>query len=176
MKTLTFTVPDKEVRNVTRTVTKRLEDCTAEEVMLAYRQNKPEDFTKSAEQIVLDEAYEMPMEELLDRANAQLKEKADAELEIFRTQNAYTWMATEPRYKQTPENAQLITDMLNRLGMRGTVTDLAYCFDELNAQRKLDTNFVPPAPKPMWTTEELSQMPLEDVKAAIEQMHRDGIY
>ena len=157
-------------------VTRRADDMSPDEVLEAYRQNCPEDWEPTPEQKAKNELYEMPMEELKAKADAEQKSQAAAELEQFRTQNAYSFMAVEPRYKVTPENAELMIGMLDRLGMRGTVSDMRYCFDELNAQRKLDVNFVPPAPKKIWTEAELRAMPLEQAAACIEQMGRDGIF
>lgn len=173
---ISFSVPDTETKSVRRTVTKQISEMTPEEVMEAYRQNVPQDWEPTPEQKVINEMYAMPIEELQQKADQQLKAADAQEREKYRTQNAFTWMPTEARYKRTPANAHAIVDELNAQGLRGSVAEIAAVFEHLAAQGKLELNLVQPSPKKIWTREELYAMPLERMEECIVQMAKDGIF
>jgi hypothetical protein len=154
-------------------------NCSMDELeRYLYRQNYYEECVRRDEvkKREKDPAYQMPLEDLRIKAELEGAKTEAEELENYRTSNAWTFMASCPRYKKTPANATILVDELNRLNMRGSVSDFQYIFDELDAQRKIETNWIAPTPKKIWTREELSVMPLEDAKSAIEQMGRDGIF
>ena len=123
-----------------------------------------------------DRRYTIPLEQLKAEAEADQKAREDQERDQFRTQNAYTFMAHEPRYKVSPSNAVAIENELNTRKLRGTVNDLKNVFEDLAAQGKLELNNVPPGPKKIYSLAEFQAMAPEEMKDAVSRMHADGIF
>ena len=88
---------------------------------------------------------------------------------------AATWIASQPAYAVTPENADKLVAELNSRGLRGSVNDLAVCFDHLVAHGDIQPKPRPVPPVKLLSNEELGQMSASQIKAYIEDASRKGI-
>jgi hypothetical protein len=134
--------------------------------------------------------YEMPMDDLKEIADRQLKERHRAELENFRTQTGATFYANSPEYRAAIEScpntvegrkkrnaiAQSMVDALDAQGLQGTVAELAAVFSQLVNTGTIQPPNLSPAPSRIYTEQELRQMPMQECERAIIEMSRNGIY
>ena len=150
---------------------KRLDEMTAAEIREQWQKARPAEFAQT------DPLYTMSMDELRAKAAAEARAAAAAELDQRQAQSAISWMASEPRYRPTQRNAEVLDSEIQRRKLAGTVSDLQTVFADLAAQGKLELN-PPPAPQParVYSEAELRAMPLDEMRAAIAEMARNGIY
>jgi hypothetical protein len=111
--------------------------------------------------------YDLPKEKLAQEWEARGKAVDEAELESYREKQAKVWMASQPGYTPSPEAAQKIVALVNKMGMQGSVADLQMAFDILCEKGELEA---PAQPVPVYTREELSQMSAADCRRALEEM------
>jgi hypothetical protein len=111
--------------------------------------------------------YDMPKEDLKTEWEKSGKAVETAELEKYREGQAKIWMASQPGYTPSPDAAQKIVALVNKMGMQGSVADLQMAFDILCEKGELEA---PAQPVPVYTREELSQMSAADCRRALEQM------
>ena len=142
------------------------------------RFGNPSDFEPTAEQQARDAVYALPLEELKARANEEAKQVDAQRREEYRTQNAHSWRATpgSARYKMTPSNAEKMVAALDEFKMEGSVVDLQTVFDHLSSQGSLELNLPTYTPKPYISQEEFSQLSVEEMRTAMEQLKEDGIF
>jgi len=119
--------------------------------------------------------YQKPMEELTAEWETEGRAIEAQELEVFRERNAELFIASEPRYEVTPQNGKILADKVLQLGMKGTLSDIKQAFDICVERGEIQPKFVPPAPVHLHSTEELSKMPTEQIKAVWEEYSRRGI-
>ena len=172
---MSYNRPETETHKVSRVITKRIDDMTPEEVLEAYRQNVPEDWEPTPEQKTINEAYEMPIEDLYVAANKQLRDAYNERREQYRTQNAVTFMANEPRYKKSLANAEKMVAALDEFNLEGSVNDMQVAFNHLASKGELELNAPTVEPKKVYSKEEFSSLSLDEMQAAIAQMKRDGV-
>lgn len=143
---------------------------SAEEIRKRWMKERPEDFGQA------DPLYTMPMDELKGLAAEQERQRAARELDERRSQTAVTFMSIEPRWKPTMKNAEAMEAELNRRNLAGTVSDFQVVFSDLASAGKLELNPRPLTPARIYTEAELRAMPLDEARAAIAEMSRNGIY
>jgi hypothetical protein len=149
---------------------KRIDEMTAAELKAHWQSQRPQDFEQA------DPLQTMPLAELRAKADAEARQQAVKELDERRVGTAVTFMSVTPAYKMCQKNAEAMEAELNRRGLAGTVSDLQAVFSDLAAQGRLELNPVLPRPKRIYSPEELRAMPLDEMRAAIAEMSRNGIY
>jgi hypothetical protein len=97
------------------------------------------------------------------------------QLDRWREQNAQTWMASQPAYAATPDNAAKLVAEIERLGLRGSVAEMELCFDRLVKHGDIVPKPLPPVPVELPSMEEFSSLSREEMKAFIEDAGRKGI-
>lgn len=97
------------------------------------------------------------------------------ELDSWREQNAAVWLASQPAYSATPENAAKLIAQMESRGLRGSVMDMQTCFDYLVKHGDIKPVPQPVAPVRLLSEAEMREMPLDQLKAYIDDAGRKGI-
>lgn len=113
--------------------------------------------------------YKMDTASLQKEWETKGKSVEEAELEAYRDKNAKVWVVSQPRYIQSPENADKLIACMNRLGMRGSIADLQMAFEICVERGEIEA---PAEPIAILTEDEMRALPLDQLRAYTEKMNR----
>ena len=111
--------------------------------------------------------YSLPLDKLKAEFETKGQAVEDNSLEAYRVKQAEIWMASQGRYAPNPAAAKIIVDRVNSLGLRGSVHELQFVFEQLVAEGKIDA---PPEPVELYTREQLDGMSAAEMKVALQRM------
>ena len=182
-----FIHPD---RPTTGTTTKRIQDMSTAELKerankdavvyfrQQYEQNPTDPMAKAEYESAcfranqksdaeVNRLYSIPLDKLKTEFESKGHAVEEQNLESYREKQAEIWLASQPRYVPTPEAATLMVERINALGLRGTVHELQFVFEQLVEEGKITA---PAIPVPLYSREELQTMSAADMKAALQEM------
>jgi hypothetical protein len=96
-------------------------------------------------------------------------------LDQWRENNAAIWMASQPAYAASAENAAKLIAEIERLGLRGSVAEMEICFDRLVKHGDILPKPLPPVPVELPSMDDFKSLSREEMKAFIEAAGRKGI-